>query len=47
MTKRRRNVEIKAQAVLDFARDAAIHGGKGSNKPWKQALKDLTDGGST
>lgn len=44
MTRRRRNVEIKAQASLDYSRDAAIHGGKGSNKPWKQALKDLTDG---
>lgn len=47
MTTRRRNREIKAQAALDKARDVSVHGGKGANKPFVQAMKDLADGGST
>lgn len=47
MAKRRRNMEIKAQASLDHSRDLAIHGGKKGINAWKQTLKDLSDGGST
>lgn len=40
-------MEVRAQASLDYARDAAIHGGKKGSSAWKQAMKDLADGGST
>jgi len=45
ITTRRRNGEIRAQAALDFSRENAIHGGKKASAPWKQAMKDLADGG--
>lgn len=47
MLTRRRNNEIAAQASLDKTVHGAIHGGKKGHSLLKEALKGLTDGGST
>lgn len=44
VTRRRRNREIAAQAALDKAVQASVHGGKKGTALLRSALKDLNDG---